>query len=153
MTLLLAGIVFHQRLHRREWASASAMTIGLVGLLYFLAPSGRPGAHAQAACCAIGIAANLVVVGGLVAWGRRCGGAQRAAVLGVAAGAAFGMTAALVKAMTSAFTTHGVLAIFTSWQTYAPVRTCSPNASVPHRIDTIGSVAVIPAGRRPAGRR
>ena len=40
ITLLLAGVVFGQRLHGREWTAAAAMTAGLAGLLYFLAPAG-----------------------------------------------------------------------------------------------------------------
>lgn len=121
-TLLLAGIVFHRRLHRREWLSAAAITIGLGGLLFFLSPSARPGGHVAAAIWAIGIAMSLAVIAGLVALARRGdGGARRAALLGVAAGSSFGLAAALIKAMTGAVTAHGFVAIFTTWQAYGMV--------------------------------
>jgi hypothetical protein len=65
-------------------------------------------------------------------WGRkgpagRGGGhdgssSHQAAVFGVAGGAAFGLTAALIKGMTSHFA-QGWGAIFTSWQLYALVAT------------------------------
>jgi hypothetical protein len=92
----------------------------------------------------IGIGANLALVGVLVAWGRKGpagrGGGRRAsskgsasskgggssshqaAVFGVAGGSAFGLTAALMKGMTTHFS-HGFGAIFTSWQLYAMVAT------------------------------
>lgn len=43
ITLVLAGIIFGQRMHGREWTAALAMTAGLAGLLYFLS---RPAARA-----------------------------------------------------------------------------------------------------------
>ncbi|MGI8761098.1 MAG: DMT family transporter, partial [Jatrophihabitantaceae bacterium] len=51
----------------------------------------------------------------------RCSlGPPPAALLGTASGASFGLTAALMKAMTETFA-HGFLTIFTTWQTYAMV--------------------------------
>lgn len=71
----------------------------------------------------VGLAINLGAVGGLVAWASRDAttATQRAALLGVATGASFGLTAALIKAMTEAVAHHGLAAIFTTWQTYAMV--------------------------------
>src|SRR5512135_1414705 len=112
-TLILASRVFGSRMYRREWGSAAAMTAGLAGMLYFLSPSaGRPqGVRWYAWVAGVGI--NLAVVGALVIWGQRGpaghgpasgqGGARRAAVLAVAAGATFGLTAALIKGMTETF--------------------------------------------------
>lgn len=45
VTLLLAGLVFHRRLHRKEWIAAFAITFGLAALLYALAPSPAGSAH------------------------------------------------------------------------------------------------------------
>ncbi len=116
----------------REWGSTLAMTVGLAGLLYFLDPA--PGRHGTVHpyVWVLGIGANLVLVGVLVAWGRkgpagRGGGhdgssAHQAAVFGVAGGSAFGLTAALMKGMTDQYQ-HGFGAIFTSWQLYAMVAT------------------------------
>jgi drug/metabolite transporter (DMT)-like permease len=46
-TLVLASRLFHQRLGPREWLPAGAMTAGLAGLLYLLAPTagGAPRLH------------------------------------------------------------------------------------------------------------
>lgn len=69
---------------------------------------------------------DLLVAGAvmMVAWGRRGptgrgpgGGessARQAAVLGVAAGASFGLTAALMKGMTNTYA-QGFGTLFTSW--------------------------------------
>jgi drug/metabolite transporter (DMT)-like permease len=96
-TLILASWVFRTRLHRREWGSAAAMTAGLAGLLYFLSPSGG---HPESV--------------------RGQGSALQAAVLAVAAGAGFGLTAALIKGMTAVFS-RGWAVLFTSWQLYAMI--------------------------------
>jgi drug/metabolite transporter (DMT)-like permease len=130
-TLILASWVFKSRLGWREWGSTGAMTAGLAGLLFSLAPSGGRSAPDAWYVWVIGIGLNLAVVGGLVAWGRRGhpgrsagrgerSGAFRAAVLGVAAGSLFGMTAALMKGMTGTLA-HGLGTLFTSWQVYGMV--------------------------------
>jgi drug/metabolite transporter (DMT)-like permease len=129
-TLILASRVFRTGMHRREWGSAAAMTAGLAGMLYFLSPSaGRPQSVRWYAWV-IGIGINLAAAGALVAWARRDpagrggtdgqGSARRAALLGVAAGATFGLTAALMKGMTRTFT-QGFAVLFTSWQLYGMI--------------------------------
>ncbi len=130
ITLVLASRVFGSRLHRREWGSTAAMTAGLAGLLYFLSPSqGRPDSVRWYGWVT-GIGINLAFVAALVAWGRRGpagsgprsgqSSALQAAVLAVAAGATFGLTAALMKGMTETFS-RGFAALFTSWQLYAMI--------------------------------
>jgi drug/metabolite transporter (DMT)-like permease len=129
-TLLLATRVFHSRLHAREWGAIVAMSAGLAGLLYSLSPAGGSPQNVRWYTWVIGIGVNLGFVAVMVAWGRRgpSGGgprsgqssARQAAVLAVGAGTAFGMTAALMKGMTSAYS-RGIGAIFTSWQLYAMV--------------------------------
>lgn len=122
ITLLVAGVVFHRRLHVREWTAALAMTVGLAGLLYFLSPSGGAGAGLSWYTWTIGIGVNLAVIGALIAAARRGNsGGRRAALLGVAGGSSFGLTAALMKAMTDALNAGGVARIFTTWQTYAMI--------------------------------
>ena len=129
-TLILASRVFGSRMHRREWGSALAMTAGLAGMLYFLSPSaGRP-TGVRWYAWVIGIGINLAVVGALVMWGRRGpaghsqasgqGSARQAAVLAVAAGATFGLTAALIKGMTETFS-QGLTVLFTSWELYGMI--------------------------------
>ncbi len=140
LTLILASRVFGSNMGSREWASTLAMTAGLAGLLYFLAPTPSRSDTVRPYVWLIGIGVNLAVVGALVAWGRQGpagrGGAgterpgehgtrsssHQAAVYGVAAGATFGLTAALMKGMTTHFS-NGFGALFTSWQIYAMVAT------------------------------
>jgi drug/metabolite transporter (DMT)-like permease len=141
-TLLLATRVFHARLHRREWGSAAAMAAGLAALLYALSPSGGRPQDVRWYAWMIAIGINLAFVAAMVACGRRGPAGQgphsgrrgsagprprsyqssalQAAVLAVGAGAAFGLTAALMKSMTSAFA-RGMAALFSSWQLYAMV--------------------------------
>jgi drug/metabolite transporter (DMT)-like permease len=129
-TLILASRVFGSRMHRREWGSAAAMTVGLAGMLYFLSPSaGRPQSVRWYAWV-IGIGINLAVAAALVALARRDptgrgrangqGSARRAILLGIAAGATFGLTAALMKGMTRTFT-QGFAVLFTSWELYGMI--------------------------------
>ena len=129
-TLILASRVFGARLHRREWGSAAAMTAGLAGLLYFLSPSGGRTENVRWYTWIIAMGVNLAFVAALVAWGRRGpagrdggGGkssALQAAVLAVAAGSTFGLTAALMKGMTNSYA-RGFSALFTSWQLYGMI--------------------------------
>jgi drug/metabolite transporter (DMT)-like permease len=70
-TLILASRFFHQRLGRREWLPAVAMTAGLAGLLYLLAPTagGPPELHWYGWLAGVG--GNLLLVGVLVLVARR----------------------------------------------------------------------------------
>ncbi|HWG02276.1 MAG TPA: DMT family transporter [Trebonia sp.] len=130
LALLLATRVFHARLHRREWGSAAAMAAGLAAMLYSLSPSGGRPESVRWYGWVIGIGANLAVIAAMVAWGRRGpagkgprsgqSSARQAAVLAVGAGAGFGLTAALIKGMTSKFA-QGWGALLTSWQVYGMI--------------------------------
>ena len=140
LTLILASRVFGSNMSRREWGPALAMTAGLAALLYFLSPTPGRSDKVHPYVWLIGIGVNLAVVGALVAWGRqgpagRNGGGKdgkgnggkrssshQAAVFGVAGGTAFGLTAALMKGMTTHFS-NGFGALFTNWQIYAMVAT------------------------------
>ena len=129
-TLILASRAFHARLGWREWVPAAAMTAGLAGLLYALSPSAGRSDSVPWFGWLTGIVINLAVVGGLVAAARRGpagrGGGSRgtgnrqAALLGVAGGATFGLTAALMKGMTTTFS-GGLGELFTSWPLYAMI--------------------------------
>ncbi|MGH3598737.1 MAG: DMT family transporter, partial [Pseudonocardiaceae bacterium] len=69
---------------------------------------------------AIGASATIAVIVLLIAIGRTRQGHGRAALLGVAAGVTFGLTAAFMKGMTVSFH-HGPLGVLSTWQTYAVV--------------------------------
>jgi drug/metabolite transporter (DMT)-like permease len=125
LTLILASRVFGQRMRRREWASAAAMTAGLGALLFLLQPSAGRSASVRWYVWLTGIGVNLALVAVLVALARRApaqrsGGAYRAGLLGLAAGSAFGLTAALMKGMTTTFA-GGIGNLLTSWQIYGMI--------------------------------
>lgn len=125
LTLIIASRMFGHHMRSREWLSAAAMTIGLGGLLFLLSPTAGRSGHVPWYGWFLGVGLNLVLVAGLVALGQRgsvqgSGGAYRAALLGVAGGSAFGLTAALMKGMTRTFS-HGLVDLFTSWEIYGMV--------------------------------
>jgi len=130
LTLALAGRVFHTRLRGREWLATAAISAGLAGFLFFLAPSPGGAAGVGWLSWVAGAGANLALVAALTLWGRRGpaghGGtsagssARQAGVLGIAAGSAFGLTAALMKAMTGTLA-GGLGGLLTSWPLYAMI--------------------------------
>ncbi|MEU6641243.1 DMT family transporter [Saccharomonospora sp. NPDC046836] len=121
-TLLLASVVFGARLHGREWGSVLAMTVGLAGLLYFLSPSDGESVEVDWFVWLAGTCSTVGLIGVLVgaAWWRQVVGDRRAALLGAAAGTAFGLTAAMMKGATDALD-DGLVALFTAWQLYLMV--------------------------------
>jgi drug/metabolite transporter (DMT)-like permease len=134
-TLVLASWLLRQRIGASGWWPAAAMTAGLAGMLYLLAPSAGAPPRLHWYGWLAGVGGNLALVGVLVLWARRGvrrgdreagadqrGGPVRAAVLAVAAGSTFGLTAALMKAMTGT-ASGGLLHLFTGWPVYAMVAT------------------------------
>ncbi|HVT70205.1 MAG TPA: DMT family transporter [Trebonia sp.] len=143
-TLILASRVFRQHLGWREWLAAGAMSAGLTGMLLLLAPTAGEPPRLPWYGWLAGVGGNLLLIGCLVLWARRAaplGDGQaddrrrraepgerrderrnslRAALLALAAGSTFGLTAALMKAMTRTFS-DGLGALFTSWPVYAMV--------------------------------
>lgn len=89
------------------------MAVALASMLLTLSPSVGQTSLVRWYTWLAAIGANLAVVGTLTAFGRRgpagrgrtkkAGSARQAAMLGVAADSAFGLTAALMKAMTGTF--------------------------------------------------
>jgi drug/metabolite transporter (DMT)-like permease len=118
MTLLAGSFVFGSPLRSREWLSAGAMTLGLAGLIAFLAPAGGSHGRASGAMWLVSSALTLGAVLGCVLLSYTGGPGRRPAMLGVAAGIAFGLTAAYMKGMTASFH-DGIAGIVTTWQTYA----------------------------------
>ncbi len=121
-TLALGAIVFHRRIRGRDWVAGAAMTGGLALLIVSLSPRGGSAAQVTGIEWVLGIAVSVAVIAGLVGRGRRHRGQGRAAYFGAATGAAFGLTAALMTAMSEVFA-RNFAAIFTTWQTYAMVAT------------------------------
>jgi drug/metabolite transporter (DMT)-like permease len=119
LTFVGAAVVMHARLGWREWSAAVVMTAGLAALIAFLDPHGGAG-RASGPVWLVGLGASGGVVAALVAAGKRTEADRRAAYYGVATGITFGTTAALMKGAVSALS-HGMVAIFSTWQTYAMV--------------------------------
>lgn len=121
--LLFAAVLFHSRLHTREWTAIAGMTGGLALLLFSLRPSGGDPGAASGAAWAVGIAVTLAVAG-LFLWRAHHSpdspriAARRPAYLGIATGLGFGLSATLVAAVTSALVDDGVTGVLTTWQTY-----------------------------------
>ncbi|HJP76295.1 MAG TPA: DMT family transporter [Pseudonocardiaceae bacterium] len=118
LTLLLASVVFHNRLRGREWLAITGMSAGVAVLQVGLSPSDGSAHRAPMITWILGCAVSVGVVLALATIGGRHRRAGRAAYLGVATGVAFGFTAALVAGVTSAYGAGGFAAVFTTWQTY-----------------------------------
>ncbi len=106
-----------QRVGRREWLGALAVTVGLAVFLLVSNPTGGKddapfGDWLVAGGICFGVAAALVVAG----LRRRAG--VKAALFGTAAGVLFGLTAALTKATVDRFD-DGFVAVVADWHLYA----------------------------------
>ncbi len=118
MTLIGGTHVFGSRMRRREWVAVAVMTAGLAGLIFFLNPS-RPTVHHVALLgWLIGGGVTVAAVAACIVASSRGGPARRPALLGLAAGISFGLTAAFMKNATRALS-HGPAAVFGDWSTYA----------------------------------
>lgn len=118
--LVLSGFFFGSRMGRREWVASGIMAAGVAGLLLALGPGpGRPSSVSWIGWL-VGGGANVLLIAVGVLWARRASGTRRAALLGVTTGCAFGLTTALIKAVTST-SSHGLVAVFTGWELWAMV--------------------------------
>lgn len=119
LTLLLAWPMLQGRLGNRELLAAVAMAVGLAILLISAAP--EPGGHVPSlGGWLVGGFASAAVIGGCFLAGVRSEGARRAALLGVATGCTFGLTAAFMQVATHAFS-RGFVSGLLAWETYATV--------------------------------
>jgi drug/metabolite transporter (DMT)-like permease len=121
-TLAIAGRIFHRRLHRREWAAALMMAAGLALLVTSLRPYGGYALSTPNTRWLVGSMAVAGAVAIMVGKAVRSRPSVRATLLGVATGALFGLTAAFMAGMSESLT-HGPLALFSAWQTWAMVAT------------------------------
>ena len=119
-TIMLASVVFRVRSRRSEWVATALMTIGLVLFIVCLAPEGGSPLDVSPLEWVIGLAATGALEASAALLGRASSGHRRAALLGIAAGTGFGLTAALTAAAGAAYH-QGAAGVLTSWQTYAVV--------------------------------
>jgi drug/metabolite transporter (DMT)-like permease len=105
------------RLHTREWVGTVAVAGGLAAFLGAAAPSeGLPQTTPWRWVLVLAAVGGVLALG--VGLGRLVGGMLRPLFYGLAAGAAFGLLAALTKASTHLLG-EGAATFFTSWQPYA----------------------------------
>lgn len=126
--LLVSSVVFalplgakftRQRIRRSDIAAAIVVTAALAGFLIFADPSGGRD-DAPFGEWLIAGAVTLAIVAPLYLISRRAAPATKAALLGIATGILFGLSAALTKAVGDQFE-EGVFTIFVNWHTYALV--------------------------------
>lgn len=119
VTLIGARYLLHERLNRQAWAGIATMTLATIALIAFLGPTGGNPSDITWWVWLIAIAGNVALVVALFAMAGRTGNmARRSALLGTAAGASFGLAAALTKGMTQQYSHGGLAGIFTSWELY-----------------------------------
>jgi drug/metabolite transporter (DMT)-like permease len=121
LTLVGASFVFRSApLRRREWMAIVIMTAGLAALVFFLDPSSPRRPTISALTWAVGTGSTAAAIAACVAGSSRGGRNRRPALLGLAAGIAFGLTAAFMKTATGGLH-HGPAGVFETWSTYAMV--------------------------------
>lgn len=115
-TLLLASWAFRMRIPRRDWLAIGLQSVGLAAFVACLSPSGGDPAAVTVATWVLAIAATTAGVGLLVLLGYRARHEHRAAWLGVATGATFGLNSSLIAGIGAAVSQGAGL--FETWQTY-----------------------------------
>jgi hypothetical protein len=119
LTLIGASLVFSAaRLRLREWSAVVIMTAGLAGLIYCLDPSRGHQRGVPPLTWIIGVAITVGGMAACIAASSRGGPSRRPALLGLASGIGFGLTAAFMKSATGGLH-HGAFGIFETWTTYA----------------------------------
>lgn len=120
LTLLLARLILGGRLARSDWLAIAAVTGGLALALWAAAPAGGHARHVGTPAWLIAIAGGAGAVALLTLASLRGRPAHRAALLGAAAGAGFGLSATLIKGVTTLLG-GGVVTVLGSWKLYAMV--------------------------------
>lgn len=114
VALVLGSRVFHRRLTRQEWPAIAAMTAGVATLLICLSPHGGHPRQVDGFAWAVSGAAVGTVLLVLLVVALRAEKVLRAALLGVASGISFAVTAALMTAALAG----GWSRLLVTWQTY-----------------------------------
>ncbi|MBO0828698.1 MAG: DMT family transporter [Streptosporangiales bacterium] len=125
LTLVLASMTFKLRIGRRDWTALAMQSAGLAAFVTCLSPVGGDPSAVPWQVWLVGCAANVAVVGALVVLGYVGRHEHRAALLGIATGAAFGLNSSLIAGVGAAVAHGGNL--FATWQTYG-VAVVGPSA-------------------------
>jgi drug/metabolite transporter (DMT)-like permease len=121
LTLLLAARVFGHPLRPWDWLGIVGMTVGLAVLIAALDPSQGSSAGVSSATWLLAMSATATPIAVLWLVALKARGGARSALFGIAAGAGFGLTAAMIKAAVDVLTSDGVAAVVRTWQLYAVV--------------------------------
>jgi drug/metabolite transporter (DMT)-like permease len=116
LTLLLSSFVWRRRLGRRTWGAVALVTVSLGTGLAAAQPSGGTD-QASTSAWVLALIATGCFEFVLIAAALRVTGEPRAALLGLAAGCGYALTAALMKDAMAALG-HGAAEFFTTWQLY-----------------------------------
>ncbi len=117
--LLGAGLFLKEELTSREWIGATLMFCGVLVFVIMLDPSpGNPLGSVGTRVGAISMVVTLLIIAALYVVSLRFGSRIKTALLGLAAGVGFGLTAVVIKDMTARIGAHGFFSIFSSWQVY-----------------------------------
>ena len=121
MTLIGSVRFLGGRLGRSEWLAIGVLTLGVGAILALLDPrSGQQSVRIPALSWIVGATASAGAIVVLFLIARlKAVKAARAALLGIAAGVGYGLTAAFTKGMIQEFSSGGVTGVLTSWQFYA----------------------------------
>ncbi|WP_433363241.1 DMT family transporter [Streptosporangium sp. CA-115845] len=118
-TMLIIWLRFRIKLDRQLWLAIISVTLGLALLLASASPGGG-----RRAPIAQDWVITAIVCGGIAAFligmAKIRSGSHRAALLGIASGLGFAVTAALMKESTRLFDTEKA-AVLTTWPVYAMV--------------------------------
>lgn len=118
--LPLSSIWSRRRLGVREWAGAAALLAGLALFIGVGDPHGGSTAHLPWPNWVLSGGTVVLLVGLVVAVGRRRPAVQQATILAVGAGMLYGLQDALTQ-RTMAVLGHGVLAMVVSWPAFTLV--------------------------------
>jgi len=144
LTLVLGARVLRRPLGMRDRLASVAMAAGLVIALLAAAPSAGT-ANAALLKWAVFAGPVLVVLGVVAFAGHRSSGAARAALLGVAAGGLFGVTATVMTTVTLQ-AQHGVARLFGTGYVYAMAVAGLAAVIVLQEAYTAGSLAAVQPG-------
>lgn len=122
LTMVASRLWLKEGMDRTGWTAVSLMTASTVALIACLGPSSSHRTTVHWWVWAVAISATAVGIGVCYLLGVRWNDeSKRSAVLGVGTGACYGLSASLIKGMTTQFSQGGVAAVFGSWQLYGAV--------------------------------
>jgi hypothetical protein len=117
MSLFIGSRFVHRPVYMADWIAAGVLSGGLALFLYEVSPTGGLQIGKTRDWVFAGPAAVIAILV-CVTLGRATRGPSRAALLGVAAGIAFGVSALLTKALVH-YLGDGIFAWVTHWEPYA----------------------------------